>query len=552
MPEPARSCLAALVAAVAFVAAAVGSIAGLPALLGTVAVVGLAAFAADAAAQTSAAEPVFDIRRFDVEGNSVLAPEAIDAALAPHRGPGRSFADARAAAETLQRLYVRHGFGAVQVSLPEQRVADGVVRIAVTEPPLRGVTIEGNSHFDAASIRASLPALQRQTTPNTEALAAQIRLANENPARRLSVDLKSDGAGGIDATVTVQDEKPWKVGAVLDNTGTADTGRLRTGVFFQHANVAGTGHVFTGQYITSTEHPGRVSIAAVNHRVPLPSLGDSLDLFAVYADVDSGVVGELFNVRGRGKVAGLRYQQNLKPSASLRQRLSYGFEYRAFDNRVGVVGSDPDLLADVTVHPASLGYAATWTGERQQIDVGGSIVANVPGGAHGRRSDFEAARSGADSNYSLLRWSAAYALALPAGFQMRLAGDGQYSRDALVSGEQFGIGGQDSVRGFLEREISNDRGIRLGAELRSPDFGARLGPGIAAHALLFRDYGHVNRNRALAGETASVSIASVGAGLRVAIPPHYQLRLDLAHVTRGFGERRRGDDHVHFSLGIAY
>jgi hypothetical protein len=49
-----------------------------------------------------------------------------------------------------------------------------------------------------------------------------------------------------------------------------------------------------------------------------------------------------------------------------------------------------------------------------------------------------------------------------------------------------------------------------------------------------------------------VSISSVGAGLRVSIAPHYQMRLDLAHVTRGFGDRRRGEDHVHFSVGVAY
>ncbi|HEX2540689.1 MAG TPA: ShlB/FhaC/HecB family hemolysin secretion/activation protein [Caldimonas sp.] len=508
--------------------------------------------ATGAQAQASTTEPEFEIRRFAVEGNSLLTPYAVELALAPHTGPRRSFADVRAAVEALQRLYVDKGFGAVQVSLPEQRIADGVIRLAVAEPPLRSVTIEGNSHFDAAAIRRSLPALRRGATPNTGELAAQIRLANENPARRLSVDLKSDGAGGIDAIVTVRDDKPYKVGAVLDNTGTPATGRLRSGFFFQHANVAEAGQVFTGQFVTSPQHPAQVAIVAANHRVPLPSLGDSVDLYGVYADVDSGVVSELFNVRGRGKVAGTRLQHNLPPTAGYRHRLSVGLEVRAFDNRVGVEGSDPDLLADVTVHPASLGYSGSWSGEPQQLEFSGTVVRNFPGGSKGTASDFAAARAGADSRYLLLRWSGSYTLALPAGWQLRLAGDGQFSRDALVSGEQFGIGGQDSVRGFLEREISDDRGSRFSAELHSPDFGARLGPGVAAHALLFHDRGRVRRNLALPGETTKGSIASVGAGLRVSIPPHWQMRLDLAHVTRGFGERPRGHEHLHFSLGVAY
>jgi hemolysin activation/secretion protein len=102
----------------------------------------LFAAGAQALAQTSADSPEFEIRRYEVVGNSLLAAAAIESALAPHTGPARSFADVRAAVDALQREYGRRGFGAVQVSLPEQRVADGVVRLAVAEPPLRMVTIK--------------------------------------------------------------------------------------------------------------------------------------------------------------------------------------------------------------------------------------------------------------------------------------------------------------------------------------------------------------------------------------------------------------------------
>jgi hemolysin activation/secretion protein len=514
--------------------------------------VAIAAAPAPALAQAPGETPRFEVRRFAVEGNSVLAPAAIDDVLAPHTGPARSFADVQAAADALQRAYARAGFGAVQVSLPEQQLHDGVVRIVVLELPLRSVTIEGNSHFDDAAIRRTLPALRNATTPNTDDLAAQIRLANENPARRLSVDLKRDESGGIDATVAVRDEKPWKVGAVLDNTGTPATGRLRSGVFFQHANVADLDHVLTAQYVTSPEHVEEVTIAALNYRVPIQAFGDAVDLYAVHADVDSGVVGDLFTVRGRGSVVGVRYQHNLPPTAALRQRLSAGFEERRFDNQVGTVGGSPDLLADVTVHPASIGYSATWSGVRSAVELGTTLVRNIPGHAHGRAEDFEAARAGARAGYSLLRWSAALARDLPSGWQLRIVGDGQATRDALVAGEQFGIGGQDSVRGFLEREITNDKGWRASIELRSPDFGARLGNGVSAQALVFHDRGRVSRNDALPGEATGASIASVGVGLRLAMAPSTTARVDLAHVLRGAGVRARGEDSVHFSVGVAY
>ena len=311
--------------------------------------------------------------------------------------------------------------------------------------------------------------------------------------------------------------------------------------------------MLTSQFVTAPEHIDGVAIGAVNYRVPLPDLGDAIDLFAVHADVDSGVVSELFNVRGRGSVVGMRYQHNLTPTAAWRHRLSYGLERRIFDNQVGTIdGSNTDLLADVTANPASIGYAATWSGERAQIELGATLVRNLPGGAHGRSEDFEAARAGAPAGYGLLRWSLAATQALPRDWQLRLAAEGQATRDALISGEQFGIGGQDSVRGFYEREIINDKGVRASFEVRGPEFGASFGTGVAAQALMFYDVGRVTRNHALPGETTHATIASVGVGLRMSIAPAATARLDLAHVLRGAGVRPRGDESAHFSIGIAY
>jgi hemolysin activation/secretion protein len=508
---------------------------------------------APACAQPAEQTPRFEIRRFAVDGNTVLAAETVDAALAPYAGSARSFTDVQAAVEALQQLYVRAGFGAVQVTLPEQQLADGTVRITVVEPRLRGVKIEDNEHFDDVTIRRSLPALQEGRTPNTDALAAQIRLANENPARRLSVDLKHDDTGGIEATVTVHDEKPWKIGLAADNTGTPSTGRFRTGVFFQHANVADRDQVLTMQYVTSPDRVDDVAIEAINYRVPLALLGDSVDLFAIHADVDSGVVDELFNVRGRGSAVGVRYQMNLVPTASLRHRLTAGIERRVFDNQVGTVDGSPDLVPDVTARPANVGYAASWTGAHGELEAGATLVRNLPGGSHGHDADFAAVRSGARAGYSLLRWSLGATHSLAGDWQLRLSADGQATRDALISGEQFGVGGQDSVRGFYEREILNDKGARASVELRSPDVGNLVhAPGIGVRALMFYDVGRVTRNQPLAGEVTKAIIASAGVGVRISVAPSASARLDLAHVIRGASVRPHGDESAHFSIGIAY
>lgn len=510
------------------------------------------AFAPLALAQAQGSQAAtFEIRRFEVAGNTVLGPAEIDAALAPYTGGARSFADVQGAVAALQALYARSGFGAVRVVLPEQQVDSGAVRIEVVEVRLRQVRVDGPlQHFDAANVRRALPALRPGVTPNTGDLARQLRLANENPARQLSVDLQAEASGQLDAHVAELEDKPWKIGATLDDTGSPTTGRTRVGAFFQHANVADLDHVATLQYVTSPDRPGQVTIAALSYRVPLPALGDSLDLYGIYADVDAGVVNDFFNVRGSGTVAGARYTHALQPAAGYQHRWTLGLERRKVDNRIGLVGSSPDLVPDVILQPASVGYSATRSDENRRVDASLTAVHNLPTG--GQAAGIAAARAGANPRYTIVRSAAGAMQALGKDWQLRLAIDGQYTPQALVSAEQFGLGGHDSVRGFLEREVSGDQGIRTTVEIQTPNFGAQIAPDLFVRAHFFSDHGWVRRNHALPGEVETTLLSSFGVGLRATVAPAWQLRLDAAHVLRGTTERPRGSERIHFSIGYAY
>ncbi len=493
----------------------------------------------------------FEIRRFDVAGNTVLGATEIDAALAPYTGGRRSFADVQVAVAALQALYARAGFGAVRVVLPAQEVASGAVRIEVVEIRLREVSVGGPLlHFDAANVRRALPALRAGTTPNTEDLARQLRLANENPARQLSVDLQAGPGEQLDARVAELEDKPWKIGASFDDTGTPATGRTRVGGFFQHANVADLDHVATLQYVTSPDRPGNVTIAALSYHVPLPALGDSLDLYGIYADVDAGVVNEFFNVRGSGTVVGARYNHTLQPAPGYQHRWMLGLERRKVDNRVGILGSSPDLVPDVILQPASVGYSTTRSDEWRRFDASLTVVHNLPTG--GQAASIAASRAGANPRYTILRSAAGVMQALGDDWQLRLAVDCQYTPQALVSAEQFGLGGHDSVRGFLEREVSGDQGIRTTIEIQTPNFGAQIAPGMLARILFFSDRGWVRRNYVLPGEAETTLLSSLGTGLRMTVASTWQLRVDAAHVMRGTAERPRGSERIHFSIGYAY
>jgi hemolysin activation/secretion protein len=126
--------------------------------------------------------------------------------------------------------------------------------------------------------------------------------------------------------------------------------------------------------------------------------------------------------------------------------------------------------------------------------------------------------------------------------------EGQYTPDALVAPVQFGVGGVDSVRGFDERAITDDRGLRASVQLESPDEGqAWLGPNWQLHGVTFYDAATLSRNDPLPGELSHLFISSKGLGVRLARTNEASLRLDLAQVIDGADVRPKHSMMLHAS-----
>lgn len=498
------------------------------------------------------AEPTFDIVRYEVTGNSVLDPAVVDATLAAHVGASRRFADVESARQALLATYSRLGFTTVQVILPEQEITHGVIRLAVEEKRVTKVTLMGANHHDADNVRASLPALREGEVPNTVALSDSLRLANENPSKQSYLLFKAGKqAGEVEAAIRLEDDKPWKVFVSLDNTGNDETGESRLAVGYQNANIGNRDHVLTLQYITSPEQINDVTIFGAGYHIPLYGLGDSVDLYAGYSDVNSGTIEGLFNVSGQGAIFGARYTHNFSKRSAYEHKISAGLDYRAYTNNIDYLGQA--IGTDVTVHPVSLTYSGQWQGRASQAGVYLTAAHNIPGGDKGDDADFAATRVGADAAYAVARLGGSIAHNTRSDWQVRAALDNQYTAEPLVPGEQFGLGGHDSVRGFGERTVTGDRGTRASLEIYSPDLGARTGINHARLRLLaFVEGGWAERLEPQPGETSETGIASAGVGLRFGIDKNLSVRLDYGYVLDGGGGTERGDDRLHASVAYVF
>ncbi len=492
----------------------------------------------------------FDIARFQIDGNTLIDPASLDLLLTPYTGRQRSFADVQLALEALQQAYYKAGYGAVQVRLPEQEMVNGTVLFHVIEGKIRKVEVEGNEHHDVANILNPLP-LAAGVSPRADRIESVLKVINENPSKKAQVYLKSGLVlGEVDARVKVVDEKPWKAGVILDNTGSQKTGELRLGVFFQQSNMWDRDHNLTLQYTTSPGHVSEVRVFGAGYHVPVYSLGDSFDVYLGYSDVDSGTVSNLFTVSGSGSVAGARYNFNLARHDNYDHKLIFGFEQRIYRNNVDLGGAS--LVPDIKVKPLSLTYAGNWKNLTQEVSFYVTEAANIKGGEHASDADFNASRAGADADYMVTRAGIDWIQTLDRDWRLHANFSGQYSHQALVAGEQFGLGGASSVRGFHERELADDRGYRISGEVYSPDFGKRIGDLVSARALVFYDYGNLHRNKTLPGETNNASLASLGAGVRVGVGERFSMQADLARVLDAGGKQDAGDYRGHVSMMLTY
>jgi hemolysin activation/secretion protein len=514
-------------------------------------------------AQTRPEAAVFEVRRFVIEGATLIPPERIEATLAPYMGPDRTIDDLQQARAALESMYARRGYGAIQVLLPEQEIKDGVVRLRVVEVKLGAIRIEGNRFFDDDNVRASLPALVPGEPLATGRLATELRLANENPVKQTTVVLKPGGREDeVDAEVRVVDQRPYRFSLSLDNTGTPQTGNYRVGAGFQYANLFNRDHVLNVQYVTSPsqeDNPdqlalppnSRVTIWGAGYHAPLPRLGDSIDLVAGYANVNSGVVQNLFNISGSGRVYAGRYNFGLPQFGGVEQKLSFGYDVRYYDNSVVPVDTSTAIVPDYVLHPLSLGYSGAWRGAFDEVGLYASGVRNLPHGSNGDQAQFDLVRPGAEADYALGRFNATWVHRLPRDLQTRVRFTAQYTSDMLLPGEQFGIGGMDSVRGFFEREFTGDKGFSGSVELYSPDLVAR-GSGAASEVrvrlLAFYDYGRVWINDPQVFEQSVTGISSAGPGVRIAYRSNVSLRLDYGFIIQPGTPSNQSSGRANFSL----
>jgi len=498
----------------------------------------------------------FVVKEFVVTGDNPLSDTKTRSILDKFTGEHDGLEGLQAAADEFESTLRKNGFSFYRVSLVPQALEAGIITFEVSEFKINNIVVEGNKHYSETNILNNAPSLKQGEAPNTSILSRAINMANNKPAKNLTLRFsESETGGAIDAKLIVKDDVPDFFFTNINNTGSSETGRLRITGGYQFTNLFDKDHNFSLSYTTSPDNISAVSQIGLAYSIPDYATGSRFDILVSDSNVDSGLIGGTVDVSGKGTVISLRYNKIFLQSGSYKQDIDIGLDHKKFDDDVifGGFNSGKKIVS----RPLSVAYKGSRLSTSGSLDFSIGFASNISGGSKNEDADYAASRTGksagitttASADWSKFNYHINYLHFLENNWLLRFNLVGQEASEMLISGELFGVGGSGSVRGFAEREILGDKGYQINLEIWMPTVTE-----YEIRPILFYDLGHTETldPDTVAGVKAEEDPASFGAGLRYSWLDKLSMVLDAAYVSAKGGSSIVGDTRIHFNLSYSF
>lgn len=490
------------------------------------------------------AAPAFDVWEIRVGGNTALDARTIERAVYPYLGPARTVDDMQDARAAVANAYRTAGFNTALVTLPEQTVEQGIVRIEVVEGVLGRTRVYDAEYVSGRDVLNEMDSLEPGKPIHFGDLQDDLAAVNQRSADRSVTPVIRAGrnAGEIDLDLRVEDQLPVHAGIDVNDRFTVDTAELRASATLSYDNLFQQFHSLSLQYTTAPERQEDSEVWALTYLWRFEESPAVLALYAVDTSSDVFTAGDL-NVLGDARIYGFRYVRPMESNTSLFHSFTLGADNKDFNEVIGETLETPIRYTHMTAN-----YNFGWNFEkyRSSYDFGLGFGIRALGNDV---QEFEDKRFNAKPNYYYLRVGTEQLLRGwgGTGFYGRIAG--QLSPEPLIANEQIAIGGATSVRGYLEAERLADYGGFVNFELRSPNIGGGLGPWVDnLYFLAFYDAATMGINQALPGQPARFDLSSTGVGFRLVSDNGLLAAVDYAHPLEDSTNVQAGDERFHFQL----
>ena len=187
----------------------------------------------------------FEVKSFVLEGIGILPVGTVQEVLKSWLGRPVSFDDLQKACDAIVELYRKSGY-TVQAILPPQKIANGVVKILVTEAKLSSVFVDtpnGETRFNKETAAEYITHANPVGQPlNTKAIERALIILNETPGVMVSSQLEPGQKDGETALRLQLTQPQWYQGKVeANNYGSRSTGANQGVIALSAINPTGIG-----------------------------------------------------------------------------------------------------------------------------------------------------------------------------------------------------------------------------------------------------------------------------------------------------------------------
>jgi hemolysin activation/secretion protein len=467
--------------------------------------------------------PPFILSGVTVDGATAFSGEEIAATYASLLATEIGAAELESIAGRITDLYREAGYVLSRAMVLPQDVTTGIIRIQIIEGYVSRVTTDGTVPEYAIKGYVSRITAERPLTLKT--LERNMLLINDMPGVSLKDAVLSEDGAVPGAHILALEIGLDRMGGsfFVDNRGSAEVGPVQAGASVELRNTIGFGDAVSLAGFTVPSEPRELKLIRIGYATPIGSSGLQMSVSGTASWIDAGgtldAVGDESNLKAVS--ASLAYPVIRARDANI--WLNASLDVRSAEERTdfGTV-FDEDL---VVLRGSVSGMAADGWGGRSYVTFRASKGVRLMNAA--KRGDPLLSRTDADPQAATLTVDVSrYQQLVDDLLSVTLAGRAQRATDALVSSEEFSLGGARFGRGFEYGELTGDDGIAGSVEFTiAPDI--ELAWVSSPQIYAFYDTGAVWNRNVVFGD-ARQSLSSAGAGIRLTFADDFNAGFELA------------------------
>ncbi|MFN6528895.1 ShlB/FhaC/HecB family hemolysin secretion/activation protein [Nostoc sp. ChiSLP03a] len=487
------------------------------------------------------------VERFEVVGSTVFSAQELAKATAEFTKRPISLTEVYQARSKITELYVKNGYITSGAYIPPQTIQSGVLKIQVVEGKLEDIQVTGTRRLNPNYVRSRL-AIATSPPLNRQRLLEALQLLQLNPLiKNVTAELSAGSQTGTSLLeVKISEAKTFSGQIVLDNGRSPSVGSFRRGLRLNEANLLGLGD---GLSVGYTNTDGSNSFDA-SYTLPLNPRNGTLTFN--YGTTSSNVIEPPFDfldIESASRYYELTFRQPIIQTPTQEFALGLTASRRESD-----ISWKPEFGPPSSLSPGSdekgrtrvsaLRFFQEWTSRnsrevialRSQFSLGIDVL------------NATVNQDAPDSRFFAWQGQAQWARLLAPETLLLLRLNTQLAFTTLLPIEQFGLGGQDSIRGYRQDYLLTDNGTFVSAEvqvpiLRLPQINSIL------QVIPFVDFG-VGWNSSGKENPDRNTLAAVGLGLRWAQGDRFTVRLDwgIPLVSVNSNERTLQENGLYFSL----